>query len=188
MLGHIHLHCLRECASPWVNCNQHFANTHTHDSFSPKHTDTNCEMLWRQIGPFCSDLSAASGQNFCSAEERNLMKFFTAAVDWVRPFLLKQECVLCMLVCVCVGWWGAACGGTVNMPVCLYTMCLCESWLCVGEKDMAVTRERDRERARQRGVVWGFSFSAISFPSVCPSLCSILTSIVLPFLFQRSFY
>lgn len=106
-----------------------------------------------------------------------------------QAFLIKARvCTVHAYVCVCVGWWGAACGGTVNMPVCLYTMCLCESWLCVGEKDMAVTRERDRERVRQRGVVWGFSFSAISFPSVCPSLCSILTSIVLPFLFQRSFY
>lgn len=76
------------------------------------------------------------------------------------------------------------CGETVNMPVCLYTMCLCES-LALRWRERSGCYERETERGEEWSGV--FSFYTISFPCVS-HFVPFLTPIVPCFSFHNSLY
>lgn len=80
-----------------------------------------------------------------------------------------HACVFVRLhVCVCGE--GAVCGETVNMPVCLYTMFLCES-LALRWRESSGCYETERKKGR--GVVGGpLCLHSVFSTCLCPSLCS----------------
>lgn len=72
---------------------------------------------------------------------------------------------------------------TLNI-LCVFIQCgFVSPWLCVGERDVAVTRGRERER----GVFGVFSFSTISFQPAA-RFVPVLTSIVPSVSFHNPLY
>lgn len=81
-------------------------------------------------------------------------------------------------MCVCVRSWCSVDRQWICLCVCIQCVFV-SPWLCVGEKDLAVTRERERDtqrdsERRERWVVGGLPFLHNIFSMcLCPWLCSI---------------
>lgn len=94
--------------------------TRPHDSFSREHIVNNPAVWWRQMGP-------ASSQHLQAKISATLLTVIWSSFLCYR--WLSQAFPIKASLCTVYASERRArpvCGETVNMPVCLCTMCLCE--------------------------------------------------------------